>query len=139
MVKTPHLPTDFVHAFIRRVAEDQRWQFIWLEGETDSILWPPYQQLDLHIAVAEPDVDSVRRDLHGLFSEFDKVRDFSQQEAPLKGWAGSAVLSDGTPLTYRVERASQLAKVPRRWVNVMVDRSGGLLIPSLSFESSNAG
>jgi hypothetical protein len=139
MLQAPHLPTDFVRAFVRRIAEDPRWQFVWLEGVNDSILWPPYEQLDLHMAVAEPDLESVRHDLPKLFSELDSVSEFSQQAAPLKGWAGSAVLSDGTRLTYRIERASQLAKVPRRCVNVMIDRSGGLLIPSFSFEDPEAG
>ena len=48
--------------------------------------------------------------------------------------SGSAKLPDGTPLSYRLERSSQIAKVPRRGVNVLLDRSGGLLVPALSFE-----
>ena len=138
MVPTAHLPTDFVRAFVRRIASDQRMQYVWLEGDDDSILWPPYQHLDLHMAVPEPDLDSVRHDLAGLFAELDEVQDFSQYEAPLKGWAGSASLSDGTPLSYRIERTSQLAKVPRRAVNVLIDRSGGLLLASFSYETPGA-
>ena len=50
----------------------------------------------------------------------------------IKGFAGSARLSDGSEVTYRVERTSQIAKVPRRVVNVLLDRSGGLLIALLT-------
>lgn len=138
MAQPAHLPTDFVRAFVRRIEADQRMQYVWLEGDDDSILWPPYQHLDLHMAVPEPDVESVRHDLAGLFAELDAVRDFSQYDAPLKGFAGSVVLSDGAPLSYRIERTSQLAKVPRRAVNVLIDRSGGLLLASFSYEGPGA-
>lgn len=139
MREPPHLPTDFVRAFVRRIADDNRFQFVWLEGEDDRIQWPPYEQLDLHLAVPEPDIESVRHDLLSLLSAYDEVRDFSQQEAPLKGFAGSAVLSDGTSLSYRIERTSQLAKVPRRGVNVLIDRSGGLLLASFSYAAPGGG
>lgn len=130
-----HHPTEFVRAFVRRIEADQRLQFVWLEGDDESILWPPYETLDLHLAVPEPDLESVRRDLAGLFGDIDEVNGFSQQPAPLKGWAGQVSLSDGTPLSYRIERTSQLAKVTRRAVNVLIDRSGGLLLASFSYES----
>lgn len=135
MAHTPHLPTDFVRALSARLAGDVRVEGFWLEGEDDAIQWPPYAHLDLHFAVPEPFVDGVRHDLLEWLPALDAgVRDVSQQEAPFKGFAGTAVLSDGTPLTYRVERTSQIAKVPRKAVNVLLDRSGGLLIPALSFE-----
>ena len=129
-----HAPTDFVRRLSAALAGDARIEGLWLEGEDDSIQWPPYSRLDLHLAVAEPELQSVRRALHELLQQAGPVTDFSQQDAPLQGYAGTARLSDGTPLTYRIERTSQIAKVPRRAVNVLLDRSGGLLIPALSFE-----
>ena len=129
-----HHATDFVHRLVARLADDPRVEGLWLEHEDDSIQWPPYPRLDLHFASPEPAVDPLRHELAELFGALDAVTDFSQQDAPYKGFAGSAVLSDGTPLTYRIERTSQIAKVPRRHVNVLLDRSGGLLIPALSFE-----
>jgi len=130
----PHHATDFVHRLAARLADDARVEGFWIEGADDSIQWPPYSVLDLHFAVPEPHVEGVRNDLLGWMKDLDTVDDFSQQDAPLKGYAGSATLSDGSALTYRVERTSQIAKVPRKAVNVLIDRSNGLLVPSLSFE-----
>ena len=135
MTDAPHLPTEFVRRLAARLAGDDRIEALWLEGDDDTIQWPPYAHLDLHFAVPEPFVDGVRGDLLTWLPELDDVSDVSQQEAPFKGFAGSARLSDGTPLTYRVERTSQLGKVPRRQVNMLLDRSGGLLLPGLSFEA----
>jgi hypothetical protein len=132
-----HVPSQFVRRLTAALAGDARIEGLWLEGEDDSIQWPPYRVLDLHFAVAEPNLAAVKRELEQILAAADGgagVRDFSQQDAPLQGFAGTAVLSDGTPLRYRLERTSQIAKVPRRAVNVLLDRSGGLLIPALSFE-----
>ncbi|HZM00396.1 MAG TPA: hypothetical protein VFD43_09110, partial [Planctomycetota bacterium] len=129
-----HAPTDFVRRLCAALAGDARIEGLWLEGDDDSIQWPPFARLDLHFAVPEPELQAVRRQLHELLQQAGPVSDFSQQDAPLQGYAGTALLADGTPLTYRVERTSQIAKVPRRSVNVLLDRSGGLLIPALSFE-----
>ncbi|MFT7463569.1 MAG: hypothetical protein ACI9EF_001914 [Pseudohongiellaceae bacterium] len=137
MTQPSHHPTDFVRGFVRRIEADQRMQYVWLEGDDDTILWPPYRTLDLHLGVPEPDVEAVRQELAALFGSVDEISDFSQFDAPLKGWAGTARLSDGTALTYRIERTSQLAKVPRRVVNVLIDHSGGLLLSSFSYETPN--
>jgi hypothetical protein len=130
----PHHATDFVNRLAARLSDDSRVEGFWLEGVDDSIQWPPYAVLDLHFAVPEPGVEGVRQELLGWMEALDTVADFSQQDAPLKGFAGSARLSDGTALTYRIERTSQIAKVPRKAVNVLIDRSNGLLVPALSFE-----
>ena len=129
-----HPPTEFVRRITAALAADPRVEGLWLEGDDDSIQWPPYARLDLHFAVAEPHLQDLRQALHELLQQAGPVSDFSQQDAPLQGYAGSAKLSDGTPLSYRLERSSQIAKVPRRAVNVLLDRSGGLLVPALSFE-----
>lgn len=129
-----HAPTAFVRRLSAALAGDPRVEGLWLEGEDDSIQWPPYARLDLHFAVPEPQLQAVRQGLHELLQSAGPVSDFSQQDAPLQGYAGTAKLADGTPLTYRIERTSQIAKVPRRAVNVLLDRSGGLLLPALSFE-----
>ncbi|MHC5209139.1 MAG: hypothetical protein ACYTG2_00290 [Planctomycetota bacterium] len=129
-----HAPTAFVRRLSALLAGDPRVQGLWLEGDDDTIQWPPYEQLDIHVSVAEPDLQDLRREWLSLLARVDPVRDASLQDAPLQGYAGTAVLSDGTELTYRLERTSQIAKVPRRAVNVLLDRSGGLLIPALSFE-----
>jgi hypothetical protein len=134
VARQPHAPTDFVRRLSAELAGDARIEGLWLEGDDDSIQWPPYPRLDLHLAVAEPELQSVRHALQTILQRAGPVTDFSQQDAPLQGYAGTARLSDGTPLTYRLERTSQIAKVPRRAVNVLLDRSGGLLIPALSFE-----
>lgn len=136
MATPEHLPTDFIRSLTARLTSDARVEYLWLEGPDDSIQWPPYEPLDLHLGVPEPFVDAVRGELAEVFDACcpGGVSDFSQQDAPLKGFAGSAVLSDGTPLRYRVERTSQIAKVPRKAVNVLLDRSGGLLLPALDFE-----
>jgi hypothetical protein len=134
MAGTDHLPTTFVRKLTAKLVSDERVEYLWLEADDDSIQWPPYRTLDLHLGVAEPHVESVRTGLPELFGGVDEVTDFSQQEAPLKGFAGSARLSDGTALSYRIERTSQVGKVPRKAVNVLIDRSGGLLIPALSFD-----
>ncbi|MDG2148142.1 MAG: hypothetical protein P8N09_01325 [Planctomycetota bacterium] len=130
-----HLGTDFVHQLATCLRDDERIEGYWLEAGDTSIQWPPYQPLDLHFAVPEPFVDGVRHELRAVMESINAVTEFSQQEAPLKGFAGSAKLSDGTPLTYRIERTSQIGKVPRRAVNVLLDRSGGQLMPGLSYES----
>ncbi len=130
-----HHATDFVHRLAALLTADQRVEGFWIEGDDDSIQWPPYTQLDLHFAVPEPFVDGIRAELLQTLESLDAVSDFSQQDAPLKGYAGSAQLSDGTQLTYRVERTSQVGKVPRRAVNMLLDRSNGQLLPGLSFES----
>lgn len=130
-----HHATDFVHRLAARLTDDSRIEGFWIEGADKSIQWPPYASLDLHFAVPEPFVEAVRGELLGVLEALDAVRDFSQQEAPLKGFAGSATLSDGTPLTYRIERTSQVGKVPRRAVNMLLDRSGGQLLPGLSYEA----
>jgi hypothetical protein len=128
-----HAPTAFVRRLSALLASDARIAGLWLEGEDDRIQWPPYEHLDIHAAVAEPDLAALRRDWIEVLQRAGPVRDASQQDAPLQGYAGTAVLADGTPLSYRLERTSQIAKVPRRAVNVLLDRSGGLLIPALSF------
>lgn len=129
-----HLPTRFVRQLVAELLADPRVEAFWLEGDDDSIQWPPYARLDLHFSVPEPHLQAVRSELLATFQRAGGVSDFSQQEAPLQGYAGAARLADGTPLSYRVERSSQVAKVPRRAVNVLLDRSGGLLLPALSFE-----
>jgi len=129
-----HPPTVFVRRLCAALAGDARIEGLWLEGEDDSIQWPPYARIDLHFAVAEPNLQAVRQALREILQQAGPIGDYSQQEAPLQGYAGTAKLADGTPLTYRLERTSQIAKVPRRAVNVLLDRSGGLLIPALSFE-----
>jgi hypothetical protein len=129
-----HEPSAFVRRLTALLAGDPRIEGLWLEGDDERIQWPPYEHLDIHAAIAEPDLQSVRGAWLALLERAGPVRDTSQQEAPLQGYAGTAVLRDGTSLTYRLERTSQIAKVPRRAVNVLLDRSGGLLIPALSFE-----
>ena len=129
-----HSPTDFVRRLSAALVDDARIEGLWLEGEDDSIQWPPYARLDLHFAVAEPNLQAVRLQLREILQHAGATGDFSQQEAPLQGYAGTATLAGGMPVTYRIERTSQIAKVPRRAVNVLLDRSGGLLIPALSFE-----
>jgi hypothetical protein len=129
-----HHPTQFVRRLVLELLQDPRVDAFWLEGDDDSIQWPPYARLDLHFSVPEPHLQAVRGEFLAMLRRADAVTDFSQQDAPLQGYAGSAKLSDGTPLSYRLERSSQIAKVPRRAVNVLLDRSGGLLVPALSFE-----
>jgi len=128
-----HLPSDFVHRLAARLAGDARIEGFWLEHDDASIQWPPYARLDLHFAVPEPEVEAVRSSLEALLRSLDAISAFEQQAAPFKGFAGRAVLSDGSLLSYRIERTSQIAKVPRRHVNLLLDRSGGLLVPALSF------
>ena len=130
-----HPPTVFVRRLTAALVSDARIEGLWLEDDSDGIQWPPYERLDLHFAVPEPGLESFRAELATLFEAAGPVRDFSQQDAPLQGFAGTATLHDGTTLTYRIERTSQVAKVPRRHVNVLIDRSNGLLIPGLSFEN----
>ena len=130
-----HLPTRFVRELTAILAQDERVDAFWLEGDDDSIQWPPYEHVDLHLGVPEPYLAGIADGFPELLGRVDTITDFSRQDAPLKGFAGSATLSDGTPITYRLERTSQVGKVPRRHVNVLVDRSGGLLIPTLSFET----
>jgi hypothetical protein len=129
-----HLPTAFVRRLSAALAGDARVEALWLEGADDAIQWPPYRALDLHLSIAEPDLQAVRADFERLLRGADALSEFSQQAAPLQGFAGTGKLSDGTPLTYRLERSSQIAKVPRRAVNILLDRSGGLLLAALSFE-----
>lgn len=130
-----HPPTEFVRALARRFADDARVEGLWLEGEDDSIQWPPYPTLDIHLAVPEPSVDPIRQELLGIVAELDPgASELSQQEAPLKGFAGTGRLGDGTPFSYRIERTSQVGKLPRRAVNLLLDRSNGMLLPGMSFE-----
>jgi hypothetical protein len=129
-----HEPTAFVRRLTTLLVDDPRVEGLWLEGDDDRIQWPPYERVDVHVAVPEPHLPSLRDEWIGLLARAGPVRDASQQDAPLQGYAGTAVLPDGTTLTYRLERTSQIAKVPRRTVNVLLDRSGGLLVPALSFE-----
>jgi hypothetical protein len=129
-----HAPTDFVRRITAALAGDERVEGLWLEGEDDAIQWPPYAQVDLHLAVAEPYLEPLRDDLQALLEAAGAGSEFSLQEAPLQGYAGTARLSDGSPVTWRLERTSQIAKVPRRAVNLLLDRTGGLLLPALSFE-----
>ena len=129
-----HHPTQFVRRLVLELLHDPRIEAFWLEGDDESIQWPPYARLDLHLSLAEPNLQAVRGEFLAMLRRADAVSDFSQQDAPLQGYAGTAKLSDGTPLSYRLERSSQIAKVPRRAVNVLLDRSGGLLVPALSFE-----
>jgi len=130
-----HHATTVVRRLAAHLASDARIEGLWLEGADDSIQWPPYLRPELHFAVPEPHVAPVRDELAALLAEADAISDFHSQEAPLLGFAGGAQLSDGTPLTWRIERTSQIAKVPRRAVNILLDRSGGLLLAALSFEA----
>lgn len=130
-----HPPTVFVRRLVAALVDDARIEGLWLEAGDDGIQWPPYETLDLHFAVPEPALEAVRNELSAWFERAGPVSDFSQQEAPLQGYAGTANLHDGTAITYRLERTSQVAKVPRRHVNVLIDRSNGQLVPGLSFES----
>ena len=128
-------PTRFVRALTARLLDDQAVEAFWLEGRDDSILWPPFAQLDLHLAVPEPFLAGLRERFAEHLRACDAVTGIVEEPAPFKGFTGSAVLSDGTPLRYRLERTSQLAKVPRAVVNVLIDKTGGLLFPSLSFRT----
>ena len=129
-----HVPTTFVRRLVADLAGDRRVVACWLEADDESVQWPPFESVDVHVAVDEPDLDAFRGEFADVLGRADAVSDVSQQDAPFKGFAGTATLSDGTPLTYRLERTSQLAKVARRHVNLLVDRTGGLLIPALTFE-----
>ncbi len=129
-----HLPTQFARRLALELLHDARVDALWLEGADDSIQWPPYRELDVHLSIPEPQLQALRGEFHALLTRAGGVTEFSQQAAPLQGFAGSAKLADGSSLTYRLERSSQIAKVPRRAVNVLLDRTGGLLIPALSFE-----
>jgi hypothetical protein len=129
-----HVPTSFVRRLSAALASDARIEALWLEGADESIQWPPYCVIDVHVSVAEPNLPAVRAEFEALLRAADAITEYSQQAAPLQGFAGTAKLSDGTPLTYRLERSSQVAKVPRRAVNILLDRSGGLLLSALSFE-----
>jgi hypothetical protein len=129
-----HLPTRFVRRLLTELLQEPRVEAFWLEGDDDSIQWPPYARLDLHFSVPEPHLQAVRGELLAMLCRAEPVTDFSQQEAPLQGYAGTARLADGTPLAYRIERTSQVGKVPRRAVNLLLDRTNGLLRGTLSFE-----
>ena len=130
-----HVATRFVRRLAAALADDARVEGLWLEGEDDSVQWPPFDAPDLHLAVAEPHLVPVRDALPALLAAAGPVGELSVQEAPLQGYAGTARLEDGTTLRWRLERTSQIAKVPRRRVNLLLDRSGGLLLPALSFEA----
>lgn len=130
-----HLPTRFVRALVTRLLDDTAVEAFWLEGDDDRILWPPFTRLDLHLGVPEPFLEGLRTRFAGHLRACDALTGLHEQPAPFKGFAGGATLSDGTPLAYRLERTSQLAKVPRRVVNVLIDRTGGLLLPALSFRT----
>lgn len=135
MAANEHHATAFVHRLTQILDADERVEYLWLEGSDDSVQWPPYELLDLHLGVPEPGLETLRQEFGEILARADAVTDYSQQQAPLQGYAGTATLSDGTPLTYRLERTSQIAKVPRRAVNVLLDRTG-LLISALSFETT---
>ena len=126
--------TRFVRRLVTELLQEPRVEAFWLEGDDDSIQWPPYARLDLHFSVPEPHLQAVRTELLAMLCRAEPVTDFSQQEAPLQGYAGTAKLADGTPLSYRIERTSQVGKVPRRTVNLLLDRTHGLLRGTLSFE-----
>ena len=128
------LPTRFVRRLVTELLQEPRVEAFWLEGDDDSIQWPPYARLDLHFSVPEPHLQGVRTELLAMLCRAEPVTDFSQQDAPLQGCAGTARLADGTPLAYRIERTSQVGKVPRRAVNLLLDRTHGLLRGALSFE-----
>lgn len=127
MARDDHPATAFVHRLAAILDADERVEYLWLEGEDDSIQWPPYEHLDIHVGVPEPGLDSLRREFGEVLARAGEVGDYSQQDAPLQGFAGTATLADGTPLTYRLERTSQMAKVPRQAVNVLLDNTGMLL------------
>jgi len=55
-----HPPTDFVRRITAALAADPRVEGLWLEGDDDSIQWPPYARLDLHFSVPEPHLQAVR-------------------------------------------------------------------------------
>ncbi len=129
-----HVPTAFVQALARALIDDDRVHGLWLEGRDASIHWPPFEPLDIHFAIPEPDVAAFCAGLEALFAACGETTDFQLGEAPLQGFAGIATLPDGTLLTYRVERMSQVGKVSRKEVNLLLDRTEGLLIPTLSFE-----
>ncbi len=133
--KDDHLGTRVIRKLTAKFVGDSRVEGMWLEGDSDTINWPPYAAIDLHLAIPEPSLASFAKEFQSALEDIDTLSDFSQQEAPLKGFAGTATLSDGMEITYRIERTSQIAKVPRQVVNVLLDSSAGLLIPALSFES----
>jgi hypothetical protein len=134
MAADTHHATAFVLRLAQILDADERVEYLWLEGQDDSVQWPPYERPDLHLGVPEPGLDSLRQEFGEVLARADSVTDYSQQEAPLQGFAGTATLSDGTRISYRLERTSQMAKVPRRSVNVLLDRTG-LLISALDFEA----
>lgn len=129
------LPTRFVTALTARLAHEPCVEAFWMEGDDDSVLWPPYRHLDLHVAVPEPFLADFRARWPGHLRAAGALDGWTDAPAPFKGFAGAASLPDGTALRARLERTSQLAKVPRRVVNVLLDRSGGLLRAALSFET----
>ena len=133
MAREEQLATAFVHRIAAILDADERVEYLWLEGEDDSIQWPPYARVDLHLGVPEPGLDSLRREFEQVLARADAISGYSQQDAPLQGFAGTATLSDGTPITYRLERTSQICKVPRQAVNVLLDGTG-MLLASLDTE-----
>ena len=44
-----HLPTRFVRRLVTELLQEPRVEAFWLEGDDDSIQWPPYARLDLHL------------------------------------------------------------------------------------------
>jgi hypothetical protein len=133
MAQAEHHATGFVHRIAAILDADERVEYLWLEGEDDSVQWPPYERVDLHVGVPEPGLDSLRREFGEVLGRADAISDYSQQDAPLQGFAGTATLSDGTPITYRLERTSQICKVPRKAINVLLDGTG-MLLASLDTE-----
>ncbi len=110
---------------------------VWLEGESASSARAPAGPLEIHVAVADPDMDPFFR-VHESFARSAGVlRDHEDEKAANDGWLCRFALAGGVRVALSIERKSLLAKRLRKAVVPIVDKTGGNLRFVLSYASSH--
>ncbi len=110
---------------------------LWLEGESAAAARAPAGPLDLHVAVADPDMDAFFRGHESFARSAGILKDHEDEKAANDGWLCRFALSGGVRVALSIERKSLLAKRTRKAVVPVVDKTGGQLRFVLSYASSH--
>ena len=106
---------------------------LWLEGASAQEARFPDGPLDLHAAVADPDMEPFFRVHESFLKAAGALKEHEDEKAVNDGWlcrfsmAGAGAGSGGVRGIFSIERKSLLAKRFRRALVPLVDKSGGQL------------
>ena len=110
---------------------------LWLEGDSPEKARRPAGALDLHAAVADPDLDGFWKAHESFLRRGGLMRAHEDEQGANGSWICRASFPEGVKIVFTVERQSLLAKRPRKAVVPLADKTGGQLRFVMSFAAGH--